>query len=327
MLRFFEPWLASLDEVLRKCKRRSDPAEAFYKSDARSILFRLEALSRIGRGLQDKKSFDPLYDRFKQLEDILGAMDHAEVMLAQLGAIKGLSKYAAARYSKAYREELRQLTLILEQDGWYSGEAVRQVRDAVAVHAIKEDDKFRDRLGEFLARELEKAEAQYRDGELNPHELEGGLHELRRKLRWFSIYAAVLQGRLRLRKVPVTDTRLQKYCTKEIIGSPFNKLPSTPRGVKALEVQSTYFYALSWLIQELGKWKDAAQLNEELESLLRGSGVTDAASLSAFRARLREILPCDPAAIPVMAEDAIDDFIYRDRILMRLARDIRRSES
>ena len=33
------------------------------------------------------------------------------------------------------------------------------------------------------------------------HQLEGGLHELRRKLRWFSIYAAVLQGRLRLAKV------------------------------------------------------------------------------------------------------------------------------
>lgn len=327
MLLFFEPWLQSLEDILRKCKRRPNPAEAFYKSDARSMLFRLEALSRIGRGMLDKKNFDTLYDRFKQLEDILGAMDHAETMLEQLGAIKGLAKYAAARYSKAFREELRQLALILEQDGWYSGAAFQQVREAVASPVFKEDVKFRHKLSEFLARELEKVEAQYRFGELNPHDLEGGLHELRRKLRWFSIYGAVLQGRLQLRKVPVTDPRLQKYCSKEIVHSPFNKLPSTPRGVKALEVQSTYFYALSWLIQELGKWKDVAQLNEELESLLRSSGVTDAASLSSLRARLRDTLPCDPAAIPVMAEDAIDDFIYRDRILMRLARDIRRSEN
>ncbi|MBL7949425.1 MAG: hypothetical protein KBA16_02530 [Bacteroidia bacterium] len=326
MLRFFEPWLQALDEVLRKCKRRPDPAEAFYKSDARSILFRLEALSRIGRGMLDKKAFDPLYDRFKQLEDILGAMDHAEAMLEQIGGIKGLAKFAAARYGKTYKQELKQLALILEQDGWWSGEALRQVRDLVAVHVVEEDGKFRNRLGEFLARELEKTEEQYRDGELNPHQLEGGLHELRRKLRWFSIYAAVLQGRLRLAKVPVVDERLKKYCTKEIVGSPFNKLPSTPKGVMALTVQSTYFYALSWLIRELGNWKDALQLNEELESLLRESTITDPAVLSDFRARLRATLPAESAAIPVMAEDAIDDFVYRDRILIRLARDLRRSE-
>ena len=144
---------------------------------------------------------------------------------------------------------------------------------------------------------------------------------MRRKLRWFSIYAAVLQGRLRLAKVPVVDERLKKYCTKEIVGSPFNKLPSTPKGVMALTVQSTYFYTLSWLIRELGDWKDALQLNEELESLLRESTITDPAVLSDFRARLRATLPAEPAAIPVMAEDAIDDFVYRDRILMRLARD------
>ena len=107
---------------------RPDPAEAFYKSDARSIHFRLEALSRIGRGMLDKKAFDPLYDRFKQLEDILGAMDHAEAMLEHLGGIKGLAKFAAARYGKTYKQELKQLALILEQDGWWSGEALRQVR-------------------------------------------------------------------------------------------------------------------------------------------------------------------------------------------------------
>ena len=94
----------------------------------------------------------------------------------------------------------------------------------------------------------------------------------------------------------------------------------------ALTVQSTYFYALSWLIRELGNWKDALQLNEELESLLRESTITDPAVLSDFRARLRATLPAESAAIPVMAEDAIDDFVYRDRILIRLARDLRRSE-
>ena len=36
----------------------------------------------------------------------------------------------------------------------------------------------------------------------------------------------------------------------------------------ALTVQSTYFYALSWLIRELGNWKDALQLNEELSRCL-----------------------------------------------------------
>ena len=69
---------------------------------------------------------------------------------------------------------------------------------------------------------------------------------------------------------------------KEIVGSPFNKLPSTPKGVMALTVQSTYFYALSWLIREWGNWKDAFAIERRVESLLRESTITDPAVLSDF---------------------------------------------
>ena len=119
-------------------------------------------------------------------------MNHAEAMLEQIGGSKGW-RSSPPRVTENLQAGVEEVGPDPGAGRLVVGEALRQVRDLVAVHVVEEDGKFRNRLGEFLARELEKTEEQYRDGELNPHQLEGGLHELRRKLRWFSIYAAVLQ--------------------------------------------------------------------------------------------------------------------------------------
>ena len=321
----FSPYLAELQLTLKKAARTNNLSESVYRSAARNILFRLEALARIGRGIVDKKNYDELYTRFKQLEDVLGSIDYAEGMEKAFTGFGPLAANAKKHFGRQYREGIAQLGLLLTEDGWTNGQAFATIEKSTSSFPDLSETKWRKKLGEFLAEEIEKTESKYRNGELNPHDIEGGLHEFRRRIRWFSIYAAALNGLVKLRKVPVTDTRLKVYCTKEIVNSPFNKLPATPRGVQPFMIQSTYFYALSYVINETGRLKDAA-LTAEACKVLQKEYPDNSSKTSEAAKRFTAKLPWPREEIPVRAENMIDEFIYRDQVLMRIARDVRRSE-
>ena len=87
-------------------------------------------------------------------------------------------------------------------------------------------------------------------------ELETQVHELRRKLRWLSIYPQALQGCIQLTEKAARGAGVAKYLTPEITGSPFNKMPAAGTNRYLLMLNRDYFFALSWMIAELGRLKD-----------------------------------------------------------------------
>lgn len=87
-------------------------------------------------------------------------------------------------------------------------------------------------------------------------ELETQVHEMRRQLRWLSIYPKALQGVIQLTESSFADTALQKYLTPDIINSPFNQMPEAGSNHFFLMLEKNYFLALSWMIAALGKLKD-----------------------------------------------------------------------
>ena len=82
------------------------------------------------------------------------------------------------------------------------------------------------------------------------------MHELRRKLRWLSIYPQALGGCIQLTETPSNDDNVSKYLVPEIVNSPFNKLPPPGANRYLLMFNKDNFLALSWMISELGKLKD-----------------------------------------------------------------------
>ena len=86
--------------------------------------------------------------------------------------------------------------------------------------------------------------------------VETEVHELRRKLRWLSIYPQALQGAIQFAPDTKPVTHLKKYLTKEIISSPYNKLPAAGNNISFLMLNKSYFLALSWMIAQLGILKD-----------------------------------------------------------------------
>jgi hypothetical protein len=86
--------------------------------------------------------------------------------------------------------------------------------------------------------------------------MEADVHELRRKLRWLSIYPQAMQGCIQLAENKTAPKHLAKYLTKEIVTSPYNKMPDAGDATHFLLLGKKYFYALSWMINELGNLKD-----------------------------------------------------------------------
>ena len=110
--------------------------------------------------------------------------------------------------------------------------------------------------------------------------IESDVHELRRKLRWLSIYPKGLLGAIQLTKAKKIPKQLSKYITKQEINSPFNKMPDAADNQYFLLLEQDHFYALSWMIAELGRIKDSGLavlvIKEALQQTL---SLSDAAAL------------------------------------------------
>ena len=83
------------------------------------------------------------------------------------------------------------------------------------------------------------------------------MHDLRRELRWLSIYPQALGGLMQLKSNAEPPEFLKKYLTPEITSSLYNIMPDGSALSYHIMLNDDYFYALSWLIAELGKLKDS----------------------------------------------------------------------
>jgi len=110
--------------------------------------------------------------------------------------------------------------------------------------------------------------------------IEADVHELRRKLRWLSIYPQAIRGSIQLTKNKITPKHLSKYLTKEITTSLYNKMPDAGDSIYFLMLEQNYFYSLSWMIAALGKIKDKGLHTVAIkEALQQNAGLADAEAL------------------------------------------------
>lgn len=318
--RFVKP-LNELNALLEKGRYQKDKAIGLYNNDGRTLVFRLEALCRIYREIHDKKFFKEWYRKFKVLEDALGNMDYNESMYKEFSKYKELKTASEENFKAHFDESAVYLSNMLKSDGWSSGECMREFVDGLNSLDWLDAEEDRAAYANVICDELDKLVIKYGNGEINPYELEEGLHEFRRRIRWVSIYAQVSDGLIQLTPVKNIPNDIHKYCTEAIISSPFNTLPKTQKNQHTLNIQSHYFYAMSWLIQYLGDLKDVGIRYECFKELTKQAGIRNIQVNKQFLATC-EVVPTD---IPSLAEAAIDEFIYRDFIPERICRDLMRS--
>lgn len=255
----FEYFLDQLQALLTKAAKQKNPGLWLCQNNARTPLFMLEGLAKLYSGLHNKKKFSKIKEHFKLLEDTLGSIDYYDSFAKQFSSNKKIPA-AITNYLQAQtREKIQQLNELLTEKEWLGDKADRiakikkKLNEADWLNPGKEAAEIQEFYGEAIYDII----AFVKETNFHFDNVEADVHELRRKLRWLSIYPQAMQGCIQLSKDKKTPAKvLAKYLTKEIVTSPFNKMPDAGSNTHFLLLHQNYFLALSWMIAELGRLKD-----------------------------------------------------------------------
>ena len=233
----------------------------------RKQLFMLEGLARFYEERGPSKKMEKALDRIKELEDTIGAFGYASDMRSSAKDLQGLPAGTPERLDRAVAKAQKDLAAVLE-DGWLpsSGRSER-LNDLVDTFAkIDFGSEKKDRA--FVKEQLARTCDELAHADLDMNDLEGGVHELRRQLRWLPITMIALDGLVSLdEKTDGPIAAFAKLKSEPVAQSPFARLPtsSVPNADKQpIEIPWTLFLALSQAIGDLGKIKDAGQAIEGL---------------------------------------------------------------
>jgi hypothetical protein len=316
----------ALISIIKKFKNKNDNGAFFYELKARDHLFIIEALCRIYKNVLGKKIFEQLTVEVKTLEDQLGKIDFYNGYLKEFSAEKQIPGSFLRYFFTHKQEEIMKLNGIIERGNIFANE--KGLNETLA---LLKNVKWKDREAErnditlFMVNHIDKILKQHDNGILNFNTIEDGVHEFRRRIRWISIYALALNGLVRLKKVNNIPENLKKYLTVDILNSPFNNLHAPPKGLIPVEIQAPHFYALSWLIQETGRLKDAALKINVVNEAIRQSDIRTKKTAAILHAHL---LPRSSPSMSYIFENTeriADTFIHNDMVLYHIRRDLLRS--
>ncbi|MBS1761755.1 MAG: hypothetical protein JSR00_02670 [Bacteroidetes bacterium] len=260
----FDSYLDKLSEMLSSAVKEENPALHLLKVDARNILFRIEALCRIYAAVYDSNYFEKLMERVKIFEDQLGKIDD---FLGSEKALRNIGENEAI-LTKLHSKALiaaSELNSNLEEKNWFNGKRIEKIRMKIHARKYFKPKKEIRRIKEYFDFEIMKI-IDFHKLHFDFTELESQVHELRRKLRWLSIYPHALNGAVQLTNSNYSLPQLLKYQTQEIVLSPFNKMPDAANNKHFIIFERDRFLALSWIIAELGKLKDKGLLKETVEN-------------------------------------------------------------
>jgi hypothetical protein len=296
----FTFYTEQINILLEKARTQNDPAGWLFANNARTSFFMLEGLAKLYGGIHNTRKFGKLKKQFKLVEDGLGQIDYY-TWLARAFEDKKQIPAACREYIKMQSaQKSAQLNELLLDKGWLSDdnkrikkitdnlskiEWMKPAEEAKAISAYYET--YITSFTEFVAG------TRYRFDNV-----ESDVHELRRRLRWLSIYPQALQGVIQYADDTVPSARLKKYLTTEIVTSPFNKLPDAGKNTSFVYIDRNIFLSLSWMIDKLGKLKDEGLLVTGLsEAIKQSTGCSDEEALtSAYKQlgrkqrKMREIL-------------------------------------
>jgi hypothetical protein len=147
----------------------------------------------------------------------------------------------------------------------------------------------------------------------NLNDLENGIHEFRRKLRWVGIYSSALNGKVVIdsnTKTPV----LKKYITNENKKNKFNILPVNKEIDYKLNFLPGGYYAMSELIAKIGVIKDKGLISEEIIKIGNWINVP--------KGKIKKRLSTEYKSLTEVRSEAkylIDTYIIKENILIHIA--------
>ena len=309
---------ANIDKFLTPGADAADIAEGLVKNDARTPLFRLEALLRL---YEDKfgKDAEKALDKVKALEDQLGAVGLANDLL-DLAKEHSFPKSAVEHLEARVEEQMGLLTEVVADD-WVGKKKGRApaIADIVEAFAEEEWDSYEDDRA-YLCEQFDAHLEEIQNEPLDMNDLQGGVHELRRQLRWMPLFMLATDGAVQLddQKNPVRE--LIPLLSDDAVNGPFTRMPAPSREARPIVLSRSLFLANSKAIGDIGDLKDTGEYVEFLGDVLHEVG--DAPTLEAARAKAQKLLGRGDAGDVARKAGEIYDNMNRIGLLDATRRDI-----
>lgn len=249
---------------LLKLSKSKDAVSAFYTKNARSSFFMLESIARLNAKAFDDKASQTYLKLFKKFEDQLGIIDYYDVVLQHLQKQKKADADVLGYFERKKIKAFAKLDKYIRKV-----ELVELLTKSTEALALDDTSDKIESLQKAYLSEIESINdfvATYKKGFTD---MELQVHELRRKLRWLSIYAQAFGGVFVLQDSTQKFAWEKLYVTAEAKKSPYNTLPENKALKNTIALNKTVFYALSTLIKELGALKDEGLTTEGLQKAIR----------------------------------------------------------
>jgi hypothetical protein len=266
--KLFLTYISKLKKQFKQAKTQKNPALWLYANNTRTFLFMVESLCKLFEKNPEDNNFKEWHDAFKKLEDGLGQIDFYDVFLKEFSKNKKIASKAIRYLESKKTKAVKKLNKRLIKGNW-CGKRIEMFETFIKKKNAIIDPACIKRLEETIRGELIWLKQFAGSVKYNFSDIEFEVHEVRRKLRWISIYSQSLQGIVKLVEDKSKRGWQKKYFTKNIIASPFNKLPVAKDLPCYIEFKRNHFFAFSWMINELGILKDKGLKLELLAKAIR----------------------------------------------------------
>ncbi|MBA2611006.1 MAG: hypothetical protein H0U95_03480 [Bacteroidetes bacterium] len=262
----FQLFCKQLTDIFKKAKTNSNPAMFLYKNKARMQLFMAESILRVSNKLFEDKEIIEWHATIKKLEDYLGEIDHYLVLSADFSKLKTVQMPQLKYISDKLEKAVDKLNKKLIKHDFYLAD-LKKMNEGFKINF--NDKKLILKLQEEIRSELKESCDFFDQYPKAFTDMEEQVHELRRKLRWISIYGESFQGLIVLKETKEKYPWEKEFITKNEVINPFNKLPVKKNLVSHITFNKKAFYALSYVIENIGKIKDKGLSLEALEKSVR----------------------------------------------------------
>lgn len=252
----FEKQISKIEALFNEANKHENSALWLFLNDLRTPMFMLEGLSKLYAEINDDKIFTKLKDQFKLIEDALGAVDYYAAFQKEFSADPNIPAIIVDYFKRKTYEKLEILGEALKKEGWLKGKKFKAITKKL------ENIKWAGEISEtkllikFYTKQVKKINEFILEINFPFSNIEEQVHEIRRRIRWLSIYPQALNGAMKFIEIKPVPKYLSKYLTPNIVNSPFNKLPISDIQTQFVIFDKNKFLALSSIIYELGELKD-----------------------------------------------------------------------
>jgi hypothetical protein len=282
----FDKWLSLLQHQMAEAQKQKNPALYLYQNGARTTFFMLQGLARVYKNLHNAKRFTKMQELYKYYEDALGIIDYYYSFNASFSKNKAIPKPITALMQEVLVQEYAELNNHLQKKIFEKPTFFEKKFKKIDSNSWLADAAETKALQAFYKAEINKLLAYIQALPATLTDIEAQVHELRRKIRWLSIYPIALCGKVQLSNTAKPNVILKKYATPDVVQLPYNKLPAKGKIESTVLLNKQNFLALSSVIAKLGNIKDnglAIDLLEKMNlKLLKNSPDEAAKNASAY---------------------------------------------